>query len=246
MTLARSKSASKAAMKTINGMVDTKARAGREKPRPLSRGERIADAWVHGLALALGLVGVVVLMAAAVPQGNVILTVSLLVYGCGLLAMLICSALYNASRAPKRRDRLRRLDHAAIFVMIAGTYTPFLAVKINGIWGHWLLVYVWTVAGVGVVLKLMWVNRFARLSVVLYLFLGWTIVVAIEPVLASISPPAILLLVIGGVLYSIGVLFHLWEQLPYQQAIWHGFVAAAAVCHYAAIMGDVALPGNFT
>jgi hemolysin III len=97
-----------------------------------------------------------------------------------------------------------------------------------------------------VVLKLIWVNHFARLSVVLYLFLGWTIVIAIEPLLATVSPPAILLLVLGGVLYSIGVLFHLWERLPYQRAIWHGFVAAAAMCHYVAIMDQVVLPSGFT
>jgi hemolysin III len=233
-------------MKTINGMADTKARARRDLPRPPSCGERIADAWVHRLAIAAGLIGVIVLMAAAVPQGSLTLTVSLLVYSCGLLTMLICSALYNASRSPKHRDLLRRFDHAAIFVMIAGTYTPFLAMKIDGIWGQWLLVYVWVVAGAGAMLKLIWVNRFARLSVALYLFLGWTIIVAIEPLLASVSPPAIMLLIIGGVLYTIGMLFHLWDRLPYQQAIWHGFVAAAAVCHYTAIIGEVALPGSFS
>jgi hemolysin III len=236
-----------AAMKAINGMMRTKTCACKESSRrPLSHGERIADAWVHALAIALGLVGVVVLMAAAVPRESLTLTVSLLVYSCGLLGMLICSALYNASTLPRRKDLLRRLDHAAIFVMIAGTYTPFLAVKIDGIWGQWLLVYVWAAAGVGVVLKLIWVNHFTRLSVALYLFLGWTIVVAFEPLLASMSPPAIMLLVLGGVLYSIGVLFHLWERLPYQRAIWHGFVAAAAVCHYLAIMDQVALPDSFT
>jgi hemolysin III len=233
-------------MKAINGMADTKVRAHRVMYRPLSRGERIADAWVHKLATASGVVGVIVLMAAAVPQESLTLTVSLLVYSCGLLAMLICSALYNASRSPKHHDLLRRFDHAAIFVMIAGTYTPFLAVKIDGPWSQWLLVYVWIVAGMGVVLKLKWVNHFARPSVVLYLFLGWTIIVAIEPLLASVSPPAILLLVIGGVLYSIGFLFHLWERLPYRRAIWHGFVAAAAVCHCVAIMGEVVQPGSFT
>jgi hemolysin III len=233
-------------MKAINGMTGTNVRAWKESSRPLSRGERIADAWVHMLAIALGLVGVVVLMAAAIPRESLTLTVSLLVYSCGLLGMLICSALYNASTVPRRKDLLRRLDHAAIFVMIAGTYTPFLAMKIDGLWGHWLLVYVWAVAGAGVVLKLIWVNHFARLSVVLYLFLGWTIVIAIEPLLATVSPPAILLLVLGGVLYSIGVLFHLWERLPYQRAIWHGFVAAAAMCHYVAIIDQVVLPSGFT
>jgi hemolysin III len=204
------------------------------------------DLWVNGLAIVAGLVGVIVLMAVAVPQGSRTLTVSLLVYSFGLLAMLICSALYNGGNATPRKDLLRRLDHAAIFVMIAGTYTPFLTMKIDGALGRWLLLHVWAVAGAGVMLKLIWVNCFARLSVVLYLFLGWTIVVAIEPLFASISLPAILLLIAGGVLYSVGVLFHLWERLTYQQPIWHGFVAAAAACHYAAVLGEIALPGTFT
>lgn len=199
---------------------------------------------MHRIAIIAAIVGVAVLIAVALPQANLPLILSLIVYGCGLLAMLICSALYNTSSGPADRDRLRRFDHAAIFLMIAGTYTPFLAAKLAGPWSCWLLVYVWAVAGAGVMLKLIWVNRFARLSVALYLFLGWTMVVAIEPMLALMSQPAILLLVIGGVLYSVGVLFHLWERLPYQQAMWHGFAAAAAACHYAAVLGEVALPGS--
>lgn len=214
-------------------------------PRLLSRGERIADAWVHGLGIVAGLVGVIVLMAIVMPQGNLSRTLSLLIYGCGLLAMLITSALHNGSNAPNNQDLLRRIDHAAIFVMIAGTYTPLLAVKMDGAWSRWLLLYVWAVASTGVALKLIWVNRFARLSVVLYLFLGWTIVVAIEPLFASMSLSAIMLLATGGVLYSVGVVFHLWERLPYQQPIWHGFVIVGAGCHYAVILGEVALPGSF-
>lgn len=201
---------------------------------------------MHGIAIIAAVVGVAALIVVALPRENLPLIVSLLVYGCGLLVMWTCSALYNASNVPERRGRLRRFDHAAIFVMIAGTYTPFLAARLAGPWSCWLLVYVWVIAAGGVILKLIWVDRFPRLSVGLYLVLGWTIVVAIEPLLASMSRPAILLLVIGGILYSVGVLFHLWERLPYQQAIWHGFVAAAAVCHYAAVMGEVALPGTIT
>jgi hemolysin III len=159
--------------------------------------------------------------------------------------MLICSALYNGSSASPRKDLLRRLDHAAIFVMIAGTYTPFLAVKMDGGWSRWLLLYVWVVAGVGVILKLIWVNRFERLSVVLYLFLGWTILVAIDALFMATSFPAIALLAAGGVIYSVGVLFHLWERLAYQQPIWHACVAAATACHYAAVLGEIAVPGTF-
>lgn len=217
-------------------------------PRPLGRGERVADLWVHGLAIAAGLVGVVVLMAVAVPRGSPELTLSVAVYAGGLLAMLICSALYNggsedASDASLRRDLLRRLDHAAIFVMIAGTYTPFLAAPSAGASSHWLLAYVWVVAGAGAAIKLLWPRRFERLSVVVYLFLGWTIVVAVDELVVAVPLPAVVLLAAGGVLYTVGVLFHLWERLPYQQPIWHSFVAAAAACHYAAILTGVALPG---
>jgi hemolysin III len=112
-------------------------------------------------------------------------------------------------------------------------------------WGRWLLLYVWSVAGVGVMLKLIWVNRFERLSVVLYLSLGWTILVAIDALFMATSLPAIALLAAGGILYSVGVVFYLWERLAYQQPIWHGCVVAAAASHYAAVLGEVALPGTF-
>jgi hemolysin III len=203
------------------------------------------DLWVNGLAIVAGFVGVIVLMAVAIPQGSPRLTVSLLVYSFGLLAMLICSAVYNGGSASPRKDLLRRLDHAAIFMMIAGTYTPFLAVKMDGGWGRWLLLYVWAVAGLGVAVKLLRPYSFERLSVVLYLFLGWTILVAIDALLQVTSLPAIVLLGAGGILYTVGVAFHLWERLPYQQPIWHSFVAAGAACHYAAVLGEIALPGTF-
>lgn len=216
----------------------------RPMPRPLNRGERQVDLWVNGLAIGAGVLGVAVLMAVVIPQGRLAPSLSLLVYSIGLLTMLICSALYNGAGDTCGRGLLRRLDHAAIFVMIAGTYTPFLF-RLDGSWSRWLLVYVWTVAGFGAAMKLLWPYRFERLSVVLYLFLGWTILVAIKPLYAAVSVPAIILLVAGGLLYSLGVLFHLWEQLPYQQPIWHGFVLAAAVCHYVAVLGEIALPGLF-
>jgi hemolysin III len=190
-------------------------------------------------------VGFAILIVAAAPQSDFAVKSSLVVYGGALVAMLGCSALYNAHSGSSRKGLFRRLDHAAIFVMIAATYTPFLAVKIAGLWGMALLLYVWLVAGAGVAMKLLRLQRFERFSVVLYLFLGWTIVVAIEPLRSSVSPQAVILLAMGGVLYSIGVIFYLWERLAYQQAIWHGFVIAAAGCHYAAVMGEIALTGGF-
>lgn len=216
------------------------------QPRPLSAAKQRVDLWVNGLAIIVGLVGIVVLMAMAIPHQSLPLTFSLLVYSFGLMAMLLCSALYNGVNHSPYRDVLRRADHAAIFVMIAGSYTPFLLVKLKGAWSHWLLIYVWAVAGLGVALKLIWPYRFERLSVVVYLFLGWTVLVVIKPLFSAVSIAAIVLLATGGILYSVGVTFHLWERLPYQQPIWHAFVVAGAACHYAAILCEFVLPGRVT
>lgn len=152
-------------------------RSPRAMSRSLSRGERVVDGWVNAIGLAAGVVDFAILIGAAAPESGFARKSSLAVYGGALVAMLGCSALYNASCESRGRDLFRRLDHAAIFVMIAGTCTPFLAVKIGGLWGMGLLVYVWAVAGAGVAMKLLWLRRFWRFSVVLYLFLGWTIVV---------------------------------------------------------------------
>jgi hemolysin III len=157
------------------------------------------------------------------------------------MAMLLCSAVYNMARDGMFKRLLRRCDHAAIFVMIAGTYTPFSLEVIGGAWGRGLLIFVWTVAAAGVALKLLRPHRFERLSVVVYLMLGWCVLAALDPLLARISLWGLVLLFAGGVLYSLGVVFHLWTRLPFHNAIWHGFVLAAAGCHYAAIMLEVVL-----
>jgi hemolysin III len=142
--------------------------------------------------------------------------------------MLGCSALYNLAGDGPRRGHWRRLDHAAIFVMIAGTYTPFLAIAIGGGWGTGLLVFVWTVTAAGVVLKLLHPGWLEPLSIAAYLLLGWTIRVAIDHLIAAVSLRAFVLLAAGGILYSVGVVFYRWDRLPYQKALWHGFVLTAA------------------
>lgn len=209
--------------------------------RQCSRAELVADAIVHllGLAFAVGAVSTLVILLSLKPDLS--RGISLGLYAFGLVAMLVCSALYNMTSRAQWKALLRRFDHAAIFVMIAGTYTPFSLLLIGGIWGWALLGFVWGVALIGVVLKLCYPLRFEKLSVVAYLVLGWTIVVALEPLVNSASLAGLTLLITGGGLYSLGVVFHLWERLPFQNAIWHVFVLAAAACHYAAILVDVAL-----
>ena len=149
--------------------------------------------------------------------------------------MLGCSAVYHVWRSCRRRDWLRRLDHAAIFVMIAGTYTP-LVLRLPQGWALGLTIGVWTAAVVGVVAKLFQPRRIEALSVALYLVLGWVGVIAVEPLLAAIDPATLILLLVGGVVYSAGVVFHLAAHWRYARALWHGSVVIAATIHYAAIM----------
>lgn len=217
-------------------MSEWPVRAGRRD----TRAERAADAVVQIAGLALGLAGVVVLALLALPESDGRTIAALAVYAAGLLGMLGCSAVYNLSRDGPRLALKQRLDRAAIFVMIAGTYTPLALVAIGGTWGWALFAAVWTGAAAGVTLKLFWPDRFERLAIAAYLLLGWVVLVALRPVIESLSPAGLILLAAGGVSYSLGVIFHLWRRLPGQNAIWHGFVLAGAGCHYAAIVIEVA------
>lgn len=210
------------------------------KDRALSRRERIADAALHVIGLTCGLAACIALAAVALPQGDARLDLALAVYALGLMAMLGCSAAYNMSRVPRWKPWLRRADHAAIFVMIAGTYTPFALIAIDGAWGIGLLAFVWTVALAGMAAKLVLADRFERWSLPAYLLLGWTVLVAVKPLLAALSLAGLLLLAVGGLLYTVGIAFYRWERLPFQTAIWHGFVLAAAACHFTAVLTEVA------
>jgi hemolysin III len=197
----------------------------------IERRELLADVAVHALGLALGAAGGVAMFLAA--ERGQLLPVT--VYLAGLLAMLACSTVYSVWRSCRWRDWLRRLDHAAIFVMIAGTYTP-LALRLPAAWAVGLTTGVWTAALAGVAAKLLQPRRVEALSVALYLVLGWVGVIAIEPLLASLDRATLILLLAGGVVYSAGVIFHVAVHWPYARALWHGSVVIAAAIHYAAIM----------
>ncbi len=203
------------------------------------RGERMVDRGVHYAGLLAALIGSIVLIVAAAERERALTIVSVAVYGVGLLGMIGASALYNFAAPSRRKEWFRRLDHAAIFLMIAGTYTPFALVRMGGGWGLGIAIFVWVAAVAGIALKLLYPRRFERLSILLYLALGWIILVALAPLFQAVSLPAIILLGIGGLLYSVGVLFHLWRRLPYHNAVWHGFVIGAAACHWVAVLNGV-------
>jgi len=195
-----------------------------------------ADAAVHALGLLLGVVGSVAILVVAVGSSRPAQVVPILVYVFGLLAMLGCSAAYNLRIASPRREWLRRFDHAAIFVMIAGTYTPLTMLKLREPWSSGLTAVMWTAAALGIAAKLLQPRRIESLSVVLYLLMGWIGLFALDELLASVEPTTLLLLLAGGVVYSLGTIFHLSSRLPYQQALWHASVLIAASIHYAAIL----------
>ncbi|MQX35408.1 PAQR family membrane homeostasis protein TrhA [Roseospira navarrensis] len=208
-----------------------------------TRAERWLDGVVHVIGVILAIVAVSVLLTRSILIGDPVTISAVTVYCLGMLASFGMSAAYNITWAPRWKARLRRLDHAAIYLMIAGTYTPFALVGLGGWIGTALLAAVWPVALVGVGLKLMWPHRFERLSLLLYLALGWVGLLAGSALVTALPAESLVLLLIGGVLYTTGVLFHLAKRLRFHNAIWHTLVLAAAGCHYVAISAAI-LPGS--
>jgi hemolysin III len=198
--------------------------------------ERAADLCVHAIGVTASLVALAVLLIVGVESQATLWTVSLAIYGLALVATFSFSAGYNLAVRPKLKSILRRLDHAAIFLMIAATYTPFILIKMNNGWGLGLLAVVWVMAAIGIATKLFAPRHLEGVSTALYLVQGWAIIAAWQPLLSAVSGQVLTLLMIGGALYTIGVVFHLWQKLPFQNAIWHGFVLAAASVHYAAVL----------
>jgi hemolysin III len=204
-----------------------------------SDGELWADIAAHIVGVGCGLVGTLVLMATAGAGGSFLLILGATLYAVGLLATLGLSAAYHLWPPSPIKELLRRLDHAAIFVMIAGTFTPFVMNRVGGAWGFGLLAFVWCVAIAGVFMKLVFPRRWERVTIVLYIGLGLSILFIADLLAAAISTSSAWLLVAGSATYILGVVFHVWERLPYQNAIWHWMVLAAAMLHYTAVLNEV-------
>jgi hemolysin III len=198
--------------------------------------ERLADGCIHVISVTASLVALAALLIVGVRAQATLWIVGLAIYGLALVATFGCSAGYHLSVRPKLKAVFRRLDHAAIFLMIAGTYTPFVLIKMNNAWGLGLLAVVWGMAAIGIAMKLFAPRYLEGVSTALYLVQGWAVIVAWHPLVSAVPERVALLLMIGGVLYTVGVVFHLWQRLPYQNAIWHGFVLTAASVHYVAVL----------
>jgi hemolysin III len=204
-------------------------------------GELAADRMIHIIGTLAGAVGSAILVGIAAAVAVLPTFSASLVYSVCLVTMLGCSAAYNLTTNTSRREFLRQLDHAAIFLMIAGTYTPFTTCRLHGVWAIGMTTAVWTGAVTGAVMKLICPRRVEQVSTVAYLALGWIILLGIRPLLSSVDVQTAVLIGLGGVLYSIGTGFHLRRALLFHNAIWHGFVLVAASCHYAAILHGVVL-----
>lgn len=205
-----------------------------------TRAERIFDGVVHVTGVSASIGGLITLVVMVALGLDLISTTAVLVYGAAMVATFGFSAAYNLVQSPGPKEWLRRMDHAAIYIMIAGTYTPFALLGLPHPVGVWLLSLVWAVAAAGVFLKLCFPRRFERISLLLYLTQGWAILFVVDSLIVSLGMASLVLLTVGGGLYTLGVVFHLWERLPFQNAIWHMFVLSAAACHFAAVLTIVA------
>ncbi|MEO2007004.1 MAG: hemolysin III family protein, partial [Candidatus Poribacteria bacterium] len=177
-----------------------------------------------------------ILVVGAVERGGAADIVGSSVFGATMMLLYLTSALYHAARDSRLKARLRRVDHAAIYLLIAGTYTPFTLGVLGGPWGWTLFGIVWGAAAVGVAIKLMVGISRPRLSTFLYLIMGWTVVIAIRPLVLNVPPEGLQWLVAGGLLYSGGVVFYVWRRLPYNHFIWHLFVLGGSTCHFFSVL----------
>jgi hemolysin III len=203
--------------------------------------ELAADRIIQMMGTLAGAVGSAILVGVAAGVAAPPTFCASFVYSVCLVTMFGCSAAYGFASNASRRKFLRQLDHAAIFLMIAGTYTPFTTCRLHGIWAIGMTAAVWIGAVTGAVMKLICLRRVERVSTFAYLALGWIILVGMRPLLSSVDVQTAVLIGVGGVLYSVGAGFYLWRALPFHNAIWHSFVLVAAGCHYVAILHGVVM-----
>ena len=208
-------------------------------PSAYSPREELANSLTHAVGIALSVAGLVLMVTCSVRYGDRWQVVSTAVFGVSLIALYTASTLYHTFRDAAWKQLLRKFDHAAIFLLIAGSYTPFLLVSLRGPWGWSLLGVVWGLAAVGIALKFWFAGRFRVISTLIYLGMGWLVLIAFKPLLAALPRAGFIWLLAGGACYSAGTIFYLWKRLPYHHAVWHLFVLGGSACHWVAVFGYV-------
>lgn len=203
---------------------------------PYTVAEEIAHTITHGLGALLSIAGLAVLVGFSSINGDAWHVVSSSVYGASLIILYGASSLYHGITVPRAKALFKRLDHAAIYLLIAGTYTPFLLVSLRGPWGWSLFGVIWSIAIIGIILEFIDWKPFKRISLALYLGMGWIVVIAINPMLEHVAPGGLILLLLGGLSYTLGVIFYVWEKLAFNHAIWHMFVLAGSAFHFFSVL----------
>ncbi|NBD01569.1 hemolysin III family protein [Atlantibacter hermannii] len=201
-----------------------------------SLAEEIANSISHGIGLVFGIVGLVLLLIQAVDaNANVMAIASYSLYGGSMILLFLASTLYHAIPHARAKIWLKKFDHCAIYLLIAGTYTPFLLVGLDSTLARTLMIVIWGLALLGILFKLTIAHRFKVLSLVTYLAMGWLSLIVIYQLTEKLALGGVTLLAAGGVVYSLGVIFYVCKRIPYNHAIWHGFVLGGSVCHFLAI-----------
>ena len=203
---------------------------------PYSATEELANSVTHGVGLALSVIAAPVLIVAAASTKDAWRIVAACIYAATLVMLYAASTLYHSVRKLKYKEIWQRVDHSAIYLLIAGTYTPFTLISLRGAWGWSLFGVVWTLALIGVLLKSRFGARLPALSTWLYLGMGWVIVIAMRPLASHVAPAGLFWLALGGALYTGGVVFYVWERVRYSHAVWHVFVLGGSIAHFAAVL----------
>lgn len=198
--------------------------------------EEVVHSVIHGLGILFGIIGTTVLMVLSGLFGNPAHLICYLLYGLSLIALYTSSTLYHALPFTRAKSFLKICDHSAIYLLIAGTYTPFLILNIKGVVGFTLLAVVWGLALLGIIFKLFFAGRFKVLSTILYLGMGWIAIFAVNPLMSSLTYTGLAWILAGGLTYTLGTIFYLMKRIPYTHAIWHMFVLCGSVFHYIAII----------
>lgn len=203
---------------------------------PYSKKEELANSLSHALGMVFGVVALILLLLKANAANADWLTItSMSVYGASIILLFLASTLYHSIAAPKAKRLLKTLDHCAIFLLIAGSYTPYLLVSLRTPLAYWLMGVIWAIALIGIIGKIVFVYRFKELSLITYLIMGWLSVIAVYQLVIHIDINGVILLGLGGVIYSLGVIFYVAKKIPYNHAIWHLFVLGGCVTQFLSI-----------
>lgn len=201
--------------------------------------DELANSVTHGIGLGLSIAGFAALLVLAIARGGAWQIASCAIYGVTLICVYASSTLYHGLPSRRLKRIFRIFDHSAIFLLIAGTYTPFLLVNLRGGWGWSLLGIVWGLAAVGIVLKVWFVDRHPILSTGVYVLMGWLALIAVKPLFQAVPTIGLIWLLAGGLMYTVGVVFYAWKRIPYNHVVWHLFVMAGSACHYFAVVYSV-------